>query len=578
MRPTRDTSLKTGQSSLKAQNARLGWITAGLAFVTVALLVLAVYLVVTDGTGDSSSVAVLPLDAQANEASLALVLAVAAGFTAVFVAMSGLETATAMRVLSRRRRHAPQLPASARILPRLVLGSTEARRLGLDRPPDWEATLLPAPAPVGTRLRCTVLIPAHDEEAVLGATLRSLSSQIRPPDRVVVIADNCSDATVEVARAHGVEVVETIGNTEKKAGALNQELARRLPGSDQRDLVMVMDADSTISPDFLEVAIRLLEEDPDLVAVGGLFYGEKGGGLVGQFQRNEYARYQRVVARRLNRVFVLTGTASVMRAYALQAVAEARGDLIAGVPGTVYDTLALTEDNELTLALKSLGAKMTSPPQCRVTTEVMTTWRSLWRQRLRWHRGALENIGVYGLTRATATYWGQQLALAYGVVALNSYFLLLTITLLAADSVEWSPFWLTIGLVFVVERLVTVWRVGWAGRAVAAPVFLELAYAVFLQACFVTSLVQIVTGRKAGWNYVPRPGVHAAGVAAVITYGIVLPASVLTTDWYHALSLWVAFNTLVFVVLSLLQMLPPVKVTVLRVARHWGSGRQPASR
>ena len=52
---------------------------------------------------------------------------------------------------------------------------------------------------------------------------------------------------------------------------------------------MVMDADSTISPDFLEVALGLLEDDPDLMAVGGLFFGEDGGGLVGQLQRNEFA-------------------------------------------------------------------------------------------------------------------------------------------------------------------------------------------------------------------------------------------------------------------------------------------------
>ena len=115
-------------------------------------------------------------------------------------------------------------------------------------------------------------------------------------------------------------------------------------------------------------------------------------GFVGQFQRNEYTRYQRLVARKLGRVFVLTGTASVIRAYALRAVAEARGPLLPGPAGKVYDTLALTEDNELTLALKTLGARMTCPPECRVTTEIMTSWRDLWRQRLRWHRGALENI------------------------------------------------------------------------------------------------------------------------------------------------------------------------------------------
>ena len=33
------------------------------------------------------------------------------------------------------------------------------------------------------------------------------------------------------------------------------------------------------------------------MAVGGLFYGEEGGGLVGQLQRNEYTRYQRLVSR-----------------------------------------------------------------------------------------------------------------------------------------------------------------------------------------------------------------------------------------------------------------------------------------
>ena len=86
--------------------------------------------------------------------------------------------------------------------------------------------------------------------------------------------------------------------------------------------------------------------------------------------------------------------------------------MLPGPAGKVYDTLALTEDNELTLALKTLGARMTCPSQCRVTTEIMTSWRDLWRQRLRWQRGALENIAAYGLTRATVRYWGQQLGLA----------------------------------------------------------------------------------------------------------------------------------------------------------------------
>ncbi len=565
--------------SLRRRAARLGWLTAALFVLALLLLAGAVWLIVSGAADNPSGTVTLPVNVEFRRPGLAVLLAALIAIAAMFVGIAGLQTATAMRVLARDRHVPAPLPPHLQQVRRWVLGPLAVRVLDVEHLPEWPLSAVPEPSelPPGTRLRCAVLIPAHDEEAVIGATLDSLAGQSRAPDRIVVIADNCSDSTVDVARSRGVEVVETVGNTEKKAGALNQQLARMLPDLDVRDLVMVMDADSTISREFLEVALGLLEDEPDLIAVGGLFYGEGGGGLVGQLQRNEFTRYQRIVARRLNRVFVLTGTASVIRGFALRAVAEARGSLIPGPPDKVYDTLALTEDNELTLALKSLGGRMTSPPECRVTTEIMTSWHDLWRQRLRWHRGALENIGAYGLTRATAMYWGQQVTLAYGVFALQSYLLLMTVTLLAAESIRWSPFWVTIGLVFLVERLVTVWAAGWRGRGLAAPIFIELGYAVFLQFCFVTSLVQILTGRKAGWNYVPRPAVHGAatwivGGYLLTTYGIVLPTSVLFTDWYQALTLWVGFNTLVFALLSLLQILPPLRRSVRR-QRHAAKAR-----
>jgi cellulose synthase/poly-beta-1,6-N-acetylglucosamine synthase-like glycosyltransferase len=353
-------------------------------------------------------------------------------------------------------------------------------------------------------VRLTVLIPAHNEELILPSALASLAAQTRRPERVIVISDNSTDATTEVARSHGVEAVETVDNTEKKAGALNQVLASWLPDAQPNDVVMVMDADTTLVPEFLATAVARLEADADLIAVGGVFYGEEGGGLLAQMQRNEFTRYQRYISRRQGRVFVLTGTASLMRAFALSAVAEARGFLIPGPPGKVYDTYALTEDNELTLALKSLGAKLVSPMQCRCVTEIMPSWRALWRQRSRWQRGALENVGAYGLTRTTAPYWGQQLGIGYGTLAFNAYLLLMLITLLAADSLAISLFWGVIGLIFVAERMVTVWAAGWRGRLVSLPMVLELVYAEFLMVVYVKSLVDIALGRASGWNVVER--------------------------------------------------------------------------
>ena len=50
----------------------------------------------------------------------------------------------------------------------------------------------------------------------------------------------------------------------------------------------------------------------------------------------------------------------------------------------------------------------------------------------------------------------------------------------------------------------TVWAVGWRGRLLAAPLVIEIGYDLVLQAVFVKSLIDIATGRAAGWNYVPR--------------------------------------------------------------------------
>ena len=348
----------------------------------------------------------------------------------------------------------------------------------------------------------TVLIPAHDEETSLPATLIALREQTRQPERVVVVADNCSDRTAEIAREFGHEAFVTVANDHRKGGALNQALDEVLAGMGPRDVIMVMDADTRIGPRYLEVAAGRFATDPNLDAVGGVFFGEQGHGLVGQFQRNEYIRYSAEIKRRRGRVFVLTGTASVFRAGALRTVAAARGIVIPGRPGQVYDTSALTEDNELTIALKSLGCSMVSPAECTVTTELMPTWRNLWRQRLRWQRGALENIGAYGLTSATARYWGQQIGIAYGTIALCSAILLVVIAAFAADEVVWFPFWLALGAVFLVERVVTVWAGGWRARILAAFVVPEIVFDLYLQAAFVRCLTDITRNQRASWGHV----------------------------------------------------------------------------
>lgn len=61
----------------------------------------------------------------------------------------------------------------------------------------------PSPRRIGPLV---ALLPAHNEEECLGGALDSLAAQTHPPERIIVIADNCTDRTPEIALRHGAEV------------------------------------------------------------------------------------------------------------------------------------------------------------------------------------------------------------------------------------------------------------------------------------------------------------------------------------------------------------------------------------
>lgn len=91
-----------------------------------------------------------------------------------------------------------------------------------------------------------VLIPAHNEAAGLARTLENIQPQLEESDRLVVIADNCTDATASVAAAHGAEVLERVDSIHRGKGFALQagieHLARSPPAT-----VSIFDADCVSS-------------------------------------------------------------------------------------------------------------------------------------------------------------------------------------------------------------------------------------------------------------------------------------------------------------------------------------------
>jgi cellulose synthase/poly-beta-1,6-N-acetylglucosamine synthase-like glycosyltransferase len=98
--------------------------------------------------------------------------------------------------------------------------------------------------------RLAVLIPAHNEEGVIAVTLESLKTALPGAGLIVVVADNCTDKTADIARGHGVTVLERTDTVNRGKGfALATGLASL--ENEAPDIVIIVDADCTVSSDTL---------------------------------------------------------------------------------------------------------------------------------------------------------------------------------------------------------------------------------------------------------------------------------------------------------------------------------------
>jgi cellulose synthase/poly-beta-1,6-N-acetylglucosamine synthase-like glycosyltransferase len=356
-----------------------------------------------------------------------------------------------------------------------------------------------------TRLQIAAIVPAYNEGTAIAATIASLQQQTRQPDLIVVVPNNCTDNTAEAALAAGARVMEYPGhNPDKKAGAINYALDRLGPGlGDPWNWAMlVMDADTTLSPTFLETAEKHLISG--VGGVGGTFAGRECRTMLGYLQRMEYHRYSKVAARMNSRAFVLTGTGTLFSYGALLDVRNQRrtGQLLPE-GWSFYDTHSLTEDNELTFALQACGYQVLAPPGMWATTDVMETVPKLVAQRERWYLGAMRNIVQYGRQmpfHMRWVYWRQQAGLLLSAIVAVTYLLALAVSLTLLGGVTFTWYWTIPSVVLLAERVWSVWSMGWRARLYAALFIPEQIYTLLLTFIYSKAVVAFVRGKKGSWT------------------------------------------------------------------------------
>jgi biofilm PGA synthesis N-glycosyltransferase PgaC len=369
-------------------------------------------------------------------------------------------------------------------------------KLGNDRTESPLAQATDKPRPPA---RVIAIIPAHNEEIGIAQTIDSLRRQTQVPDRILVAADNCTDGTVDIARAMGVEVLETRDNTARKAGALNQGLAMVLPALLPHDVVLMMDADSRLNHDFVSAGMAYFECWPLRGGISGSYVAADHPSRVALLQKIEYTQGLRTVHRRAGRIHVLSGAATMFTVESLLKVAGMRGStLIPGVKGLVYDESSLTEDYELTVALKRVGYDPRCAIDCVVVTDVMPTWHDWMVQRLRWQRGTLETLFTYGFVEHTRKAWAVQ-AWTYFRSVIPLLMMMTWGYALAFEGVAFYPFWLLIIPVFMLDQLVATWNAGWRARIYATLIIPLWIYETYQSVAYWQALRLALRGGEKEW-------------------------------------------------------------------------------
>src|SRR5690348_11281649 len=121
------------------------------------------------------------------------------------------------------------------------------------------ASKLCAPEPVSVTKcpRVAVVVPAHDESAVIGRAIGSIRAQLPPGGRLLVVADNCTDNTASLAMTLGAEVVERHDTAHVGKGYALDCGVRYLAQTDPPDVVAFVDADCVVSAGAFDRLARL---------------------------------------------------------------------------------------------------------------------------------------------------------------------------------------------------------------------------------------------------------------------------------------------------------------------------------
>lgn len=233
------------------------------------------------------------------------------------------------------------------------------------------------PLESGCTTRFVVVVPAHNEALVIEQAVQSLQTIDYPLEkyRIVVIADNCTDATATIARSAGADVIERFDNERRSKGYALTDVFPQLLADPWVDAVVVVDADTVVSQNVLSA-------------------------ISARFERGELAAQvdYRVLAAESSWRTELMGVAFACF-HEVRSLGRERFGLSSGLRGNgmaftrraleiaPHTAASLVEDLEYGIELGELGVRVAYVGEAFVEAEMPTAESSAATQRQRWEAG-----------------------------------------------------------------------------------------------------------------------------------------------------------------------------------------------
>ncbi len=231
------------------------------------------------------------------------------------------------------------------------------------------------------RKPCAILIPAHNEESVIENTLEKIKAEVQVEDRILVVADNCSDQTAEIVRNSSVDVIERQSSEKRGKGYALDYGIQYLLSHQAPETIVILDADCEFETGSLDTLVGHSQEN-DWICQAKYLMCSPDEALI-ETRVSEFTWFIKNAIRpagllKLGLGCHLQGSGMAFPAHIFKEVSIASGNIV--------------EDLELGLVLTQKGYVSKFIPSALVYSFFPVSTQGTKTQRTRWEHGHLDSI------------------------------------------------------------------------------------------------------------------------------------------------------------------------------------------